>query len=109
MKGSSKGRSACASSDAHVSSWKDHREYNSSVAHAQSIGLKPFMVFGPDVLASRLLEKSRPIQQSCLDIGWFMLQMGWLPWMKACMIKDVFGMRQYWVNIFKPQTNKYNG
>ena len=33
-----------------------------------------------------------------LDIGWFMLQMWWLPWMKTCMIKNVFGIYGYWVN-----------
>ena len=33
-----------------------------------------------------------------LEIGWFMLQMWWLPWMKTCMIKNVFGIYGYWVN-----------
>ena len=44
-----------------------------------------------------------------LEIGWFMLQMWWLPWMKTCMIKNVFGIYGYWVNKCNyPQTYKYN-
>ena len=52
--------------------------------------------------------QNRGNRGNSLDIGWFMLQMWWLPWMKTCMIKNVFGIYGYWVNKCNPQTYKYN-
>ena len=80
--------------------------------HPHGFGTSPLGAIGEIETLSWFWKKADMCVDMCwhsLEIGWFMLQMWWLPWMKTCMIKNVFGIYGYWVNKCNyPQTYKYN-
>ena len=100
-------------------SWQDDKAWTTKIGEIVEIGTlchgfgtSPLGAIGEIETLSWFWKKANMCVDMCwhsLEIGWFMLQMWWLPWMKTCMIKNVFGTNGYWVNKCNyPQTYKYN-